>query len=232
MAATVNRSSGGQRRPPAPPADVGDKVVCRRGGENAPGAQEIPPMGSTCSPGARSAPAPGSSTWSTASDAGRVYVATARTTASSLDGQGACLDQWNDMHRPCGLLVSGDRAYIGQLASHLDVNAPTRTSAPASPSTTCKATSSPASAALTPARGRGSTRRPTAWRWTRGDLYVGEVSWSAYGRRLDPPRLVRCSRSWSGCEGGPGTVDKGVQVPVWSVPSHVRPPTPITGEPR
>ena len=26
-------------------------------------------------------------------------------------------------HRPCGLLVSGDRVYIGQLPSHLDVNA-------------------------------------------------------------------------------------------------------------
>ncbi len=27
---------------------------------------------------------------------------------------------------------------------------------------------------------------------SRGDLYVGEVSWSAYGRRVDPPRLAPC----------------------------------------
>lgn len=28
----------------------------------------------------------------------------------------------------------------------------------------------------------------------RGDIYVGEVSWSAYGRLLDPPRTVRSFR--------------------------------------
>ena len=29
---------------------------------------------------------------------------------------------------------------------------------------------------------------------SRGDIYVGEVSWSAYGSRLDPPRTARCFR--------------------------------------
>ena len=29
---------------------------------------------------------------------------------------------------------------------------------------------------------------------SRGDMYVGEVSWSAYGRLLDPPRTARCMR--------------------------------------
>lgn len=29
---------------------------------------------------------------------------------------------------------------------------------------------------------------------SRGDLYVAEVSWSAYGRLLDPPREARCFR--------------------------------------
>jgi hypothetical protein len=29
---------------------------------------------------------------------------------------------------------------------------------------------------------------------SRGDIYVGEVSWSAYGRMQDPPRVVRSFR--------------------------------------
>jgi hypothetical protein len=29
---------------------------------------------------------------------------------------------------------------------------------------------------------------------SRGDIYVGEVSWSAVGRHLDPPRTMRCFR--------------------------------------
>ena len=57
-------------------------------------------------------------------DAGRVFVADRENHRVQIfDDQGAYLDQWNDMHRPCGLLVSRDRAYIGQLPSHLDVNA-------------------------------------------------------------------------------------------------------------
>ena len=57
-------------------------------------------------------------------DAGRVYIADRENHRVQIfDDQGAYLDQWNDMHRPCGLLVSGDRVYIGQLPSHLDVNA-------------------------------------------------------------------------------------------------------------
>jgi hypothetical protein len=29
---------------------------------------------------------------------------------------------------------------------------------------------------------------------SRGDIYVGEVSWSAYGKRLDTPRTARSFR--------------------------------------
>jgi len=29
---------------------------------------------------------------------------------------------------------------------------------------------------------------------SRGDIYVGEVSWNTYGRFLDPPRVVRSFR--------------------------------------
>ena len=29
---------------------------------------------------------------------------------------------------------------------------------------------------------------------SHGDLYVAEVSWSAYGSRLTPPRTARCFR--------------------------------------
>ena len=50
-------------------------------------------------------------------DAGRVFVADRENHRVQIfDDQGAYLDQWNDMHRPCGLLVSGDRVYIGTVA--------------------------------------------------------------------------------------------------------------------
>jgi hypothetical protein len=29
---------------------------------------------------------------------------------------------------------------------------------------------------------------------SHGDIYVGEVSWSAYGRTLSPPRILRSFR--------------------------------------
>ena len=46
-----------------------------------------------------------------------------------------------------------------------------------------------------PARDRGSTRRRMVWPSTRGGTSTWARSRGAgYGRRLDPPRLVRCFR--------------------------------------
>ena len=39
------------------------------------------------------------------------------------DPEGTFIEQWVNMHRPCGLHIEGDRAYVGQLPTHLEVNA-------------------------------------------------------------------------------------------------------------
>ncbi len=42
---------------------------------------------------------------------------------------------------------------------------------------------------------------------SRGDVYVGEVSWTMYGRQLDPPREVRSFQKLARASGetGPAT---------------------------
>ena len=136
-------------------------------------------------------------------DAGRVYIADRENHRVQIfDDQGTCLDQWNDMHRPCGLLVSGDRVYIGQLPSHLDVNA-------AYPNIGACVTIHDLEGnqlALprrrsSRARVRVSTRRPTVWPSTRG----GTCMW---GRSRGAPMAGGWTRrgwcgafvSWSGCD--------------------------------
>lgn len=55
--------------------------------------------------------------------AGKVYVADRENHRIQIfDADGAYLDQWNNMHRPCGLCIHGDVVYVGQLPSHLAVN--------------------------------------------------------------------------------------------------------------
>ena len=57
--------------------------------------------------------APARSTWPIAQNH-RVQI---------FDADGIYLDQWPNMHRPCGLCIKNDVVYVGQLPSHLDVNA-------------------------------------------------------------------------------------------------------------
>ena len=129
-------------------------------------------------------------------NAGRVYVADRENhRVQVFDDQGAYLDQWNDMHRPCGLLVSGDRVYIGQLPSHLDVNAAYPNIGACVTIHDLQGNQLARLGGAHPGEGPGEYTAPHGLAVdSRGDLYVGEVSWSAWGRRLDPPRLVRCFR--------------------------------------
>ena len=129
-------------------------------------------------------------------DVGRVYVADRENHRVQIfDDRGAYLDQWNDMHRPCGLLVSGDRAYVGQLPSHLDVNAAYPNIGACVTIHDLDGNQLARLGGAHPGEGPGEYTAPHGLAAdSRGDLYVGEVSWSAWGRRLDPPRLVRCFR--------------------------------------
>lgn len=129
-------------------------------------------------------------------DAGRVYVADRENHRVQIfDDQGHYLDQWNNLHRPCGLHIKGEVAYIGQLPTHLDVNADYPNLG------ACVSIHDLSGRRLArlgderPGEGPGQFTAPHGLAVdSQGDVYVGEVSWSAYGRRLDPPRRARCFR--------------------------------------
>ncbi|MEW6751509.1 MAG: peptidyl-alpha-hydroxyglycine alpha-amidating lyase family protein [Candidatus Latescibacterota bacterium] len=128
--------------------------------------------------------------------AGRVYVADREShRVQVFDEHGRYLTQWNNLHRPCGIHIHGDRAYVGQLLTHLAVNE-------AYPNLgACVTVHDLTGSQLArlggrrPGEGPGQFTTPHGLAVdSRGDLYVGEVSWSAYGSRLSPPRQARCLR--------------------------------------
>lgn len=128
--------------------------------------------------------------------AGRVLVADREShRVQVFDEDGAFLTQWNNLHRPCGLHLAGDRVYVGQLLSHLAVN---QDYPNLGACVTVHDLDGVQLARLGDSRwgeGPGQFTTPHGIAVdSRGDLYVGEVSWSAYGSRLDPPREARCLR--------------------------------------
>ena len=129
-------------------------------------------------------------------DDGNVYVADRESHRVQIfDDRGTYLDQWNDMHRPCGLHVAAGLVYIGQIVTELTVNADY-------PNLGCCVSvhdlSGPRLARLGDARlgeGPGQFIAPHGLAVdSHGDIYVGEVSWAAYGSKQTPPREVRSFR--------------------------------------
>lgn len=122
--------------------------------------------------------------------AGKVYVADRENHRIQIfDDHGIYLAQWNNLHRPCGLHIGNDIVYIGQLLTELDVNE-------GDPNLgACVSIHNLAGDCLSrlgdalPGEQPGQFTAPHSIAIdSHGDLYVGEVAWSAYGRRFDPPR--------------------------------------------
>jgi len=130
---------------------------------------------------------------------GRVFVADRENHRIQIfDGRGNYLEQWNNLHRPCGLHITGgpeSLVLVGELPTSLEVNA--------------KYPNIGARVSLFDLQGRRLARlgdiRPgeAAHQFiaphglamdSHGDLYVAEVSWSFRGRDLDPPRELPCFR--------------------------------------
>jgi hypothetical protein len=127
---------------------------------------------------------------------GKVYIADRENHRVQIFApDGAYLGQWNNMHRPCGLQIQGNVAIIGQLPTHLAVNAEYPNIGACVTIHDLTGRRLAKLGAAHPGEQLGEFTAPHGLAVdSRGDLYVGEVSWSAYGSRLQPPRLARSFR--------------------------------------
>jgi DNA-binding beta-propeller fold protein YncE len=126
---------------------------------------------------------------------GLVYVADRENSRVQIfDAEGRYLGQWNNLHRPCGLFIdaAAGLGYVGELPSHLPVNAEV-------PNIGARVSVVDLKGGLKdrvggPFMGEkpGEFIAPHGCVVdSRGDLYVAEVSWTAHGKSLDPPRELR-----------------------------------------
>jgi DNA-binding beta-propeller fold protein YncE len=127
---------------------------------------------------------------------GLVYVADREShRVQVFEPDGSYVTQWTNMHRPCGLHIAGGLCYIGQLGPTLDVNA---TYPNLGARVSIHDLSGRQLAWLGDVRPGEEPNQFVAPHGlavdSHGDIYVGEVSWSFYGRFLNPPREMRCFR--------------------------------------
>jgi DNA-binding beta-propeller fold protein YncE len=126
---------------------------------------------------------------------GLVYVADRENHRVQIfDGKGGYQGQWNNLHRPCGLFAdrAHDLFFVGELGSGMPVNEKTPNLGPR----------------VSVLDGKGQRRARFGGQFasekpgefiaphglvvdSRGDVYVGEVSWTGYGQFLTPPRVMR-----------------------------------------
>ncbi len=125
---------------------------------------------------------------------GLVYVADRENHRVQIfDENGRYQGQWNNLHRPCGLWSDrrhGDQFYIGELGPDLPVNLHTKNLGPRVTVLDGKG----ARVCRFGARGEQAgqfTAPHTVVVDSRGDLYVGEVSYTSRGMHETPPREIR-----------------------------------------
>lgn len=127
---------------------------------------------------------------------GRVYVADRENhRVQVFDDQGNYLEQWNNLHRPCGLHIAGANVYIGQLFCQYPFNAdyPNIGACVSVHDLTGKRLARLGDTHFGEKPGQFIAPHGIGVD-SAGNIYVGEVSRTAYGSQFDPPRLVKTFR--------------------------------------
>jgi DNA-binding beta-propeller fold protein YncE len=127
---------------------------------------------------------------------GKVYVADRENHRIQIfDDKGNYITQWNNMHRPCGLYIADGLVYVGQLLTSLSVNAdyPNIGACISIHDLTGKRLARLGDIHYGEAPGQFIAPHSIAVD-SQGSIYVGEVSWTAYGQFLDPPRKLKTFR--------------------------------------
>ncbi len=129
------------------------------------------------------------------------------------DPKGAFETQWNNLYRPCGLFIDrrdprGERVYVGELGPSLPVSTGVPNLGARVGVYTLRNQRLARLGDRLPGTEPGRFVAPHSIAVdSRGDVYVGEVSWTMYGRQLDPPREVRSFQKLARAAGetGPAT---------------------------
>jgi hypothetical protein len=111
------------------------------------------------------------------------------------DGNGKFIDQWHNMHRPCALYMDSGReplCYLGELGPSMAVNKDCPNLGPRLSILSKEGKILARLGDIRPGEAPGQFIAPHGLALdSRGDLYVGEVSWTIAGQHLKPPREMR-----------------------------------------
>ena len=130
---------------------------------------------------------------------GFVYVADRENHRVQIfDPKGRYITQWNNMHRPCGFFISSGQkqlVYIGELDPRLPVNKDIPNVGARVSIYTIEGKLLARLGDIRPGEAPNQfISAHSVGADSRGDLYVGEVSWTSRGSKLSPPRELRSFR--------------------------------------
>lgn len=130
---------------------------------------------------------------------GYVYVADRENhRVQVFDANGKFETQWNNMHRPCALYMdrgANPICYLGELGPGLPVNKEMPNVGPRLSILTSEGKLLARLGDIRGGEGSGQFIAPHGLALdSRGDIYVGEVSWTISGQHMKPPRELRSLR--------------------------------------